>query len=66
MLSGSIDISLRGVYHNNAKLGCGFEVHIVDTNSSPSNNSQLLARGEELLCNLGFRADDQGIIFAYD
>jgi hypothetical protein len=62
VLSSRIDISLWTVHDNDPKLcGC-LQIHIVDTNSSSSNDSQPLASSHERRRNLCFAPHNESVV----
>ena len=57
-------IAERCVHDDDTARGRGLNIHVVDTNSSPSNNLEPLGCCEDLFRDLGGRSNGQAVVLA--
>jgi ethanolamine ammonia-lyase large subunit len=61
VLGGRADVALGGVRHDDAVLGCGLEVDVVDADAGPADDGEVRRRLEDRLGHLCPGPDDQGV-----
>ena len=66
MFGGGDGVAAGRVHHNDAPARGGVHVHIVDTDTGPSDDFELLRGVDDFLGHLGLAADDQAFVLADD
>ena len=54
-------IAARRIHHQNALLGSGFEIDVIDSHTGPAHDPQLAAAAEQFLCDLRGAADNEAV-----